>query len=307
MGKVPMLALTVLLFGVCLAQTPTSTAPGSAWVDQQRTLIIRKPENTNENVMAAAAVSYYNLPYDELLVPAEGFDGELPLMRNGKPYYDAIVYTSLSYAGADGRWLEPLTSTQVEQIRAYEAQYGVRRVTFQVIPSGPVAPANTSLENIGSARRRIMYLSSYGKSMRGELSADAALNIRGLWHYPAKIVDPSMAQPVLLLEPDAPDYPNTDVIAAVIKYPDGREHLDFYMTVATWSSAANEIATMWVIWVVRGQIPVFFPLLTFLVAVAPPLAGLIVLIIVLRRKRLLEKAARDRLNMQREARLRAWY
>lgn len=66
--------------------------------------------------------------------------------------------------------------------------------------------------------------------------------------YLASIVDASLATPALKLHYNGTEY----VAASLVKYPDGRQRMEFYVDQAAWALYPVLLGTAWLQWVSNG-------------------------------------------------------
>jgi hypothetical protein len=201
---------------------------------------------------AFSGLNAYGIPYQLVVVPQTGIT--LPVLNSSATAgnYGAIVIlseVSYDYGGTLG-YQSALNATQLAQIYAYQAQFGVRLVRLDSFPSadsGTVALGgccNTGQEQNISISNATAFLTA-------GLNVGAPVSTLGLWHYPASITNASIAVEFAQFAPTAGF--TTVSTAAVINTYSGRQQMVFFIGVATdWSSTSNYLQHAWIHWATRG-------------------------------------------------------
>jgi hypothetical protein len=204
----------------------------------------------------------HSIPYDEVALTSGGkrlSDAKLELEcenRDGKACgkYYGVVLTSdmLAFQDSSGAWASALTPGQWQQLRDYESRFRVRRVAIAAFPREiyGVAPAGDPV----TADNSLIMLPSAARFSSG-LVKGVTLPLSGSFQNPARISDPSIAEPigvfgnaVAVIGGNA----ERPVAATVTRYPNGREQLNFYFAQSVYLSASRYTSALWVNWITRG-------------------------------------------------------
>lgn len=229
--------------------TPSAT-PVSHGSVLSNILVIAKDSSAASS--ATSGLNAYGIPYTTLLVPQAGVG--LPALNSSNVgNYGGIVVAaevSYDYGGTTG-YQSALTTDQWNQLYAYQLEYGVRMVQFDVYP-GPKFGA--SAVNGGCCNTGVEQLLSFTDTSdfpTAGLKTGATVSTEGLWHYPATISNSSNTKEIAQFAPNA--VTSTASTAAVINNFDGREQMAFFIGFATdWSATSNYLQHAWITWLTRG-------------------------------------------------------
>ncbi|KXS13980.1 hypothetical protein M427DRAFT_136073 [Gonapodya prolifera JEL478] len=230
----------------------------STFTATNRILLLTTPGGGEDAPLTTFAS--YELQYDLLVVPTTGLAGDLPLLdANGRPKYSLVVLTSGQLqASVNGVWQSLLTTSQWAYLEAYEAKYGVRRVTLNdtPLPADGTIVANTAVFGT-SAVQPISFNASYASLAR--VNPGASISNPGLYHYPATAYTPMPADiasvvPVAYFASAGTDYPTQTWAAVHVTYVNGREVMRFYTSFGFWSPCSLLLDHVWLAWGTRGLI-----------------------------------------------------
>ncbi|KAL2067475.1 hypothetical protein VTL71DRAFT_1900 [Oculimacula yallundae] len=206
----------------------------------------------------ASAYSAYSslndrgIPYSILVVPQTG--ESLPSLNDTATHGNfglIVIMSEVSYNYGDNLFKSALTPAQWQQLYNYQVAFGVRMVRLDVAPS-----TTTGTQSLGSCCGNGIQLVSITNSTSfpgAGLKVGAGVTTKGLYHYPAKIIDPSIAVEIAQFSASAEDGFNSTSTAAVINNIDGRQQMVFFLPFnVQWSLASNLLQHAWVHWATRG-------------------------------------------------------
>lgn len=79
----------------------------------------------------------------------------------------------------------------------------------------------------------------------------ATVSTTDLWHYPARIIDSSIAKPIAKFGISGTF--TTETTAAIINTFESRQQMVFFISWATeWSLTSNYLQHAWIHWITRG-------------------------------------------------------
>ncbi|KFZ02885.1 hypothetical protein V502_11414 [Pseudogymnoascus sp. VKM F-4520 (FW-2644)] len=193
----------------------------------------------------------YGIPYQVLTVPQAGV--ALPSLNSSATvgnFGAIVVLGEVSYDyGATG-FQSALTPAQWATLYGYQLAFGVRMVRIDVYPgagSGTVALGGCC----GSGVEQLVSLTDTSDFPTAGLKTGAGISTIGMWHYPASIVNSTIAKPFLQFAP-ASGFAATST-AAVINNIDGRKQMVFFIPFATdWNAGSNLYQHAWIHWATRG-------------------------------------------------------
>lgn len=200
---------------------------------------------------AGLGLSAYGIPYEGLVIPKEGT--ALPALNSsatvGK-YSGIIVMDALAYEYPEG-WHSAVTTDQWTALAVYQVAFRVRMVRINEFPS----PAfGATLSGAGgccdSTVEQFVSFTNTTGFPTANLKADAGITTAGLWHYPAKITDPSTTWEVASFSAGG-GYEKSS--AAVVNNFGGREQWVWFTSWApTWSATSNYLQHAHIHWMTRG-------------------------------------------------------
>ena len=204
--------------------------------------------------LASKTLQSYGIPFDVISVPSTGIaTGAMKLVdTNNNALYSMIVMTSpIIYQYPNGSWLSAITQENLNIIYNYQATYNVRLVVLQDSPN--VNTGITAIDSGTGIDQQIVFstgATATSFATVAGLQASLSTSASGLWHFPGKITNSSIATSVLSFLP-AGTYRTETVAAALIKM-NGRQQLSFYFEAGTWSSTTMLFGHMWVGWGSKG-------------------------------------------------------
>jgi hypothetical protein len=229
------------LFGIAHSLTTTSTI-----------LVIAR--DAASALSATSGLNGYGIPFFVLTVPLAGV--ALPTLANnatGVGNYGGIVIASqvsYDYGTTGGGFKSALTTDQWNQLYAYQLQFGIRMVQYDVYPTtdfGTTALGgccDTGVEQLMS------FTTTTGFEQSG-LKVGAGVSTAGLWHYPASISNATIATQIAQFA--AGGAFSSPSVAAVINNIGGRQQMVFFISWATdWSPTSAFLQHAWIAYITRG-------------------------------------------------------
>ncbi|KAI8825008.1 uncharacterized protein EV422DRAFT_564363 [Fimicolochytrium jonesii] len=228
---------------------------------RQRVLVLTTTEADTSAV--ETTLKSYSIPYDVVIVPKSGYvnpDGSstLPLedaSRNALYSMTVLSPGRVPYQNPDTKlWISALTTAQWDQLAAFEVKNKVRRVTLDDNPgpttgTAPVGPANAACCASG-VTQNVSYVQIPDVASAGLVNG-ATFSTTGLYHYPATITN-STTTAIATLGPSSDgQFPTRTVVGVLIKYPNGREQMTFFMAFGWWSTASLFFGHLYVHWGTR--------------------------------------------------------
>jgi hypothetical protein len=227
-----------------------SVAPINAGSIASTILVIARDSTTAGT--ASSGLNAYGIPFSTLLVPQSGV--ALPALNSssGGNFGGIVVASEVSYNyGGTTGYQSALTTDQWNQLYAYQLEYGVRMVQYDVYP-GPMYGAtavgggccNTGVEQLIS-------FSDISDFPTSGLKTGAGVSTEGLWHYPATISNTTSTKEIAQFAANSVTSGTTT--AAVINNFDGRQQMAFFTGFdTTWSPTSNYLQHAWITWLTRG-------------------------------------------------------
>ncbi|XMA11469.1 hypothetical protein WAI453_004260 [Rhynchosporium graminicola] len=206
----------------------------------------------------ASAYSAYSslndrgIPYSTLVVPQTGEN--LPSLNDTSTHGNfglIVVMSEVSYNYGGNEFQSALTPAQWQQLYNYQAAFGIRMVRLDVAPS--IATGTLSLGSCCGNGVQLVSISNSTSFPGAGLKLGAGVTTRGLYHYPATIINPSIAVEIAQFSSSSEDGLNATSTAAVINEIDGRQQMVFFLPFnIQWSLASNFLQHAWVHWATRG-------------------------------------------------------
>ncbi|EJT52266.1 hypothetical protein A1Q1_05476 [Trichosporon asahii var. asahii CBS 2479] len=230
------------------ATSATVSRIGGATVDNH-ILILAKDEYSAES--GFHGLEGYGIPYDRVIVPQGGVS--LPALNDSAThgrYSGIIVMDALSYEYAEG-WHSAITDEQWKQIHDYQVHFSVRMVRINEFP-GPNFGAEVDAAGAGgTGSEQDISITDTSDFPTANLKTGAGLSAKGLWHYPAKVVDTATTKAVAKF---AADGTFGETVAAVINhFADGREQFVWFTSWAPqWSTTCAAFQHAHIHWLTRG-------------------------------------------------------
>ncbi|KAL2828816.1 hypothetical protein BJY01DRAFT_255239 [Aspergillus pseudoustus] len=211
--------------------------------------------NSAEANVASSGLNAYGIPFTTLLVPQSG--AQLPILDSaaGGGRFGGIVIAgevSYDYSSTNGSWASALTPSQWNQLYAYQLKYGVRMVEYDVSPGIKFGTKLASTD--GCCEDNIEQLISFSDTSdfpSAGLRTGAGVSTKGLWHYPASIVNSTNTKAIAVFAGNQVIAKETT--AAVINNFNGRQQMAFFIAFdTTWSPTSVYLQHAWITWITRG-------------------------------------------------------
>ncbi|GAD97217.1 extracellular serine-rich protein [Paecilomyces variotii No. 5] len=201
---------------------------------------------------ATSGLNAYGIPFTTVIVPQEGVT--LPDLNgtSGGNFGGIVVASEVSYDyGGTTGWQSALSTDQWNQLYAYQLEYGVRMVQYDVYP-GPNYGASAIDDGCcNTGIEQELSLTDISDFPTSGLRTGAGISTEGLWHYPATITNTSTAKEIAQFASNS-QYSGTST-AAVINDFDGRQQMAFFISFdTTWSPTSTYLQHAWITWMTRG-------------------------------------------------------
>ncbi|KAF4632538.1 hypothetical protein G7Y89_g5585 [Cudoniella acicularis] len=224
--------------------------PGVAVTSVGNTVLILARDAAT-SYSAYSGLNGYGIPYQVVLVPSTGVT--LPQLNSSATVgnYGAIVVLSeVSYQTANNGFQSALTAAQWAQLYQYQVTFAVRMVRLDVYP-GPAFGTTALGGCCATGVDQLISLTNTSAFPGSGLKTGAGVSTTGLYHYPAKITDKTLAVEVAQFGPTTGF---SDIsTAAVINTIGGRQQMVWFATFATdWSASSNFLNHAWITWATRG-------------------------------------------------------
>ncbi|KOC11131.1 extracellular serine-rich protein, partial [Aspergillus flavus AF70] len=139
--------------------------------------------------VATSGLNGYGIPFTTLLVPQSGVT--LPELNgtSGGNFGGIVVASEVSYDyGAQG-FQSALTTDQWNQLYAYQLEYSVRMVQYDVYPGPNYGASAVGGGCCDSGVEQLVSFSDVSDFKEAGLKTGAGVSTTGLWHYPASVND----------------------------------------------------------------------------------------------------------------------
>ncbi|CAG8100297.1 unnamed protein product [Penicillium salamii] len=200
--------------------------------------------------VASSGLNGYGIPFTHLIVPSGGV--ALPALNGtaGGNFGGIVVAAEVSYDyGATG-FQSALTTDQWNQLYAYQIEYGVRMVQYDVYP-GPNYGASALGGCCDTGVEQLVSFTDTSDFPTAGLKTGAGVSTTGLWHYPATISNTTSTKQIASFA--ATTGFTSDSVAAVINDFDGRQQMAFFIGFdTTWSATSSYLQHAWITWITRG-------------------------------------------------------
>ncbi|KAJ3402432.1 hypothetical protein HDV05_008523, partial [Chytridiales sp. JEL 0842] len=140
----------------------------------------------------------------------------------------------------------------------YLAKYKVKLVRLADFPDPSTGVSNVGF---GTGIDHPVAFAEDGRALATNvgLNPDVTFSSADMYHYPGRIVNATMAKPILLFKAVEPDFPTDTVAAAQItqNIPGvGDFHqLSFYLPFASWFSTSTHLGRVWLNWISNRKYP----------------------------------------------------
>ncbi|KAJ9493133.1 hypothetical protein VN97_g153 [Penicillium thymicola] len=201
--------------------------------------------------VASSGLNGYGIPFTTLIVPSAGVT--LPDLNGttGGNFGGIVVASEVSYEyGGTQGFQSALTTDQWNQLYAYQLEYGVRMVQYDVYP-GPKFGTSAIGGCCDDGVEQLVSFTDISDFPTSGLKTGAGVSTSGLWHYPATISDTTSTKQIASFAPTTGFA--TESVAGVISDFDGRQQMAFFIGFdTTWSSTSSYLQHAWITWVTRG-------------------------------------------------------
>ncbi|QSZ30268.1 hypothetical protein DSL72_004790 [Monilinia vaccinii-corymbosi] len=259
-SAVPPAPLATISIGTVavLANTTSPTPPKAAVVaaDTVDTVSSKVLVIARDAVSAYSAWSGLNdrgIPYQTLIVPSVGI--ALPALNSSATQGNfglIVVMSEVSYFYTGVGYQSALTADQWQTIYNYQASFRVRVVRLDSYPSATFGTqalgscCNTNVE-------QLVHISDNSAFPNAGLRTGATMSTKGIYHYPAQIINSTLAKEFLQLGASSDGLFTGTSTAGVINNIGGREQMVFYIPFATdWSATSTWLQHAWIDWGTRG-------------------------------------------------------
>ncbi|KAE8149979.1 hypothetical protein BDV25DRAFT_155333 [Aspergillus avenaceus] len=229
--------------------TPSVSAIAQGAVAANILVIVK--DSTAASV-ATSGLNGYGIPYTTLLVPQAGVT--LPELNgtSGGNFGGIVVASGVSYDyGGTTGFQSALTTDQWNQLYAYQLEYGVRMVQYDVYPGPNYGSSAVGGGCCDSGVEQLVSFSDVSDFPTAGLKTGAGVSTSGLWHYPATVSDTATTKEIARFAANA-NY-GSDTTAAVINNFNGRQQMAIFMGFdTTWSATSNYLQHGWINWLTRG-------------------------------------------------------
>ncbi|KAJ6132985.1 hypothetical protein N7471_008200 [Penicillium samsonianum] len=201
--------------------------------------------------VASSGLNGYGIPFTTLIVPSAGV--ALPNLNGtaGGNFGGIVVASEVSYEyGGTLGFQSALTTDQWNQLYAYQLEYGVRMVQYDVYP-GPKFGASAIGGCCDNGVEQLVSFTDISDFPTSGLKTGAGVSTSGLWHYPATISNTTSTKQIASFAPTTGF--TTESVAGVINNFDGRQQMAFFIGFdTTWSSTSSYLQHAWITWITRG-------------------------------------------------------
>ncbi|KAJ5198257.1 extracellular serine-rich protein [Penicillium cinerascens] len=224
-------------------------APVSHATVASNILVIAK--DTASAGVASSGLNAYGIPFTTLIVPQAGV--KLPAFNTsaGGKFGGIVVASEVSYDyGTDG-YQSALSTDQWNQLYAYQLEYGVRMVQYDVYPGPNYGTTVVGDGCCASGVEQDVSFTDISDFPTSGLKTGAGVSTEGLWHYPATISNTTSTKQIAAFA--ANSVTNRETVAAVINDFDGRQQMAFFIGFdTTWSATSSYLQHAWITWITRG-------------------------------------------------------
>ncbi|KAK1138316.1 hypothetical protein N8T08_002851 [Aspergillus melleus] len=202
--------------------------------------------------VASSGLNAYGIPFTTLLVPQAG--ASLPDLNttSGGNFGGIVVAGEVSYDyGGTRGFQSALTTDQWNQLYAYQLDFGVRMVQYDVFPGPSFGASAVGDGCCASGVEQLISFSNVDDFPTAGLRTGAGVSTQGLWHYPATISNTTTTKEIAKFA--ANSVTSGESTAAVINNFAGREQMVFFISFDTvWSATSNYLQHAWINWITRG-------------------------------------------------------
>ncbi|KAB8077566.1 hypothetical protein BDV29DRAFT_168092 [Aspergillus leporis] len=229
--------------------TPSATAITSGNIAGNILVIAKDTAAAN---VATSGLNGYGIPFTTLVVPQTGVT--LPELNgtSGGNFGGIVVASGVSYDyGNTTGFQSALTTDQWNQLYAYQLEYGVRMVQYDVYPGPNYGASAVGGGCCDTGVEQLVSFSDVSDFPTAGLKTGAGVSTSGLWHYPASISDTATTKEIARFA--ANSVVGSETTAAVINNFNGRQQMAFFLSFdTTWSATSNYLQHAWINWLTRG-------------------------------------------------------
>ncbi|KAJ5336846.1 uncharacterized protein MYU51_006035 [Penicillium brevicompactum] len=239
----PSMSSTAISISATASATPLSHASVAANI-----LVIARDAASAS--VASSGLNGYGIPFTHLIVPSGGV--ALPSLNGtaGGNFGGIVVASEVSYDYGTLGFQSALTTDQWNQLYAYQLEYGVRMVQYDVYP-GPNYGASAIGGCCDTGIEQLVSFTDTSDFPTSGLKTGAGVSTTGLWHYPATISNTTSTKQIASFA--ATTGFTSDSVAAVINDFDGRQQMAFFIGFdTTWSATSSYLQHAWITWITRG-------------------------------------------------------
>lgn len=215
------------------------------------TVLVLARDSTSAST-ATSGLNAYGIPFTTVLVPQAGVT--LPALNgtSGGNFGGIVVASEVSYDyGNTTGWQSALTTDQWNQLYAYQLEYGVRMVQYDVYPGPNYGASAIDGGCCSTGLEQEFSFTDISDFPTSGLRTGAGVSTEGLWHYPATISNTTSTKEIAQFASNSQYSSNST--AAVINNFDGRQQLAIFSSLdTTWSPTSNYIQHAWITWITRG-------------------------------------------------------
>lgn len=206
-------------------------------------------DNEPSYLEAQKALQSLGMPFEIKVLTANGSrisTDPLNLTNpDGSGKYFGIITTTgeLAFETTGNTWDTALTDAQWEELKNYEAQYSVRRISLYTFPSDLIGVSAIPGKENGNPNY-LIFTSLVNPFISG-IPNTAKPPLNGTWMYPAKITNATLTKSFMLFK-------DSTVAATTSKFTDGREQMHFFFDQSIYTAGSVIISPIWIKWLTRG-------------------------------------------------------
>ncbi|KAH8723255.1 hypothetical protein GQ44DRAFT_710855 [Phaeosphaeriaceae sp. PMI808] len=206
------------------------------------TILIFARDATHAENSAAAGLRGYGIPFEIVNVPQSGITN-LPVLNSTatNANYGGIVMLSEVAYNYDTSFYSALTRRQLNDLYAYQSNFGIRMVRLDVFPTSDYGVVSKS----GNLNDEPVAFTNTSSFSTAALKTNVGISIANIFHTPATITNSSIAWEVARF--------GSAGTAAVINQIGDRQQMVWFMPFALdWAPSSNIIQHSWITWITRG-------------------------------------------------------
>ncbi|KAF1812708.1 hypothetical protein P152DRAFT_396947 [Eremomyces bilateralis CBS 781.70] len=232
------------------ADPQTSPIPGRGNSCLSTFLVIAR--HAADAYQGYARLQAYGIPYRVVYVGSGSVT--LPALANGNQgNFGGIVVVSEVRNDDSNDGSSALKPEQWQQLYDYQVKFGVRMTRLDAYPVEEfgVTDAHTGDGCCEDTVEQLLTVTDFTGFEGVNFKKGATVSTKGLWHYPSRIIDPSIAREIARFAPSGIFKEQTT--AAIINNINGREQIVFFTAWATDALVTSAyLDHVWVQWATRG-------------------------------------------------------